>query len=293
MIVFFATFVSLSFAQPDLQTLGPDSPQRALFQKTLTELQSVALPEGVEGVIKSLSQPVTFSFECAQGDPVSRVSVSVTTTLKAWDPAAIEVQASGRGTGEESGAYLWNGTIRTRTGARTSEKEMAFSNALLFDPKALAEPQGPLDELSNQTLVYHELLHGQLLLNEMKREDWREEACKESSSNLNAADADHARIPKLEQRLAQTLAQRAPNVFALDVPPQGASRQGEFSVTLGSIANLLGDSRSFSVSFLFDMGSNIRRGETEVALEDGKVVVKGNLDDPSQPGFVLLMLEPG
>ena len=229
------TLASFGFAQPDLQTLGSNSPQRALFQKTLTELQSVALPEGVEGVVESLSQPVTFSFDCAQGDPVSRVSVSVTTTLKAWDPAAVEAQASGRGTGEESGAYLWDGVIRTRTGAQMSEKEMVFSNALLFDPKALTEPQGPLNELSNQTLVYHELLHGQLLLNEMKREDWREEACKSDSPNLSAADADHARIPKLEQRLAQTLAARAPNVFALNVPPQGASRQGEFSVTLGSV----------------------------------------------------------
>ncbi len=286
------TLASFGFAQPDLQTLGSSSPQRALFQKTLAELQSVALPEGVEGVVKSLSQPVTFSFECAQGDPVARVSVSVTTTLKAWDPAAVEAQASGRGTGGESGAYLWDGAIRTRTGAQTSEKEMVFSNALLFDPKALAEPQGPLGELSNQTLVYHELLHGQLLLNAMKREDWRASACKRNSPDLSAADANHERIPKLEQRLAQTLAARAPNMFALDVPPQGANRQGRFSVTLGSVTELLGDSRSFSVSFLFDTGSNIQQGKTEVALEDGKVVVTGNLSDPARAGFVLLGLEP-
>ena len=291
--IFFTTFVSLGFAQPDLQTLEPNSPQRALFQKTLTELQSVALPEGVGDVVKSLSQPVTFSFGCAQGDPVARVSVSVTTTLKAWDPAAIEAQAWGRGTGEESGAYLWNGAISTRTGAQTSEKKMEFSNALLFDPRALTEPQGPLGELSNQTLLYHELLHGQLLLDAMKRADWRESACKNSSPDLSAADANHGRIPELEQRLAETLAARAPNVFALNVPPQGASRQGEFSVTLDSVTQILGDSRSFSVSFLFDTGSNIQRGETEVALDDGQVVVKGKLVNPARAGFVLLELELG
>ena len=290
-IIFFTTFVSLGFAQPDLQTLGPNSPQRALFQKTLTELQRVALPEGVGDVVKSLSQPVTFSFDCARGDPVARVSVSVTTTLKAWDPAAIEAQAWGRGTGEESGAYLWNGAITTRTSAQTSEKEMDFSNALLFDPRALTEPQGPLGELSNQTLLYHELLHGQLLLDAMKRADWRKSACKENSPDLSAADANHERIPGLEQRLAQTLAQRAPNVFALNVPPQGSSRQGAFSVTLGSVTKLLGDSRSFTVSFLFETDSNIQQGETEIALDGGKVVVKGTLVDPARAGFVLVELE--
>ena len=291
-IIFFTTFVSLGFAQPDLQTLEPNSPQRALFQKTLTELQSVALPEGVGDVVKSLSQPVTFSFDCARGDPVARVSVSVTTTLKAWDPAAIEAQAWGRGTGEESGAYLWNGAITTRTSAQTSEKEMDFSNALLFDPRALTEPQGPLNKLSNQTLLYHELLHGQLLLNTMKKANWREGACKNSSPDLSAADANHERIPGLEQRLAQTLAARAPNVFALNVPPQGSSRQGAFSVTLGSVTKLLGDSRAFTVSFLFETDSNIQQGETEIALDGGKVVVTGNLIDPARAGFVLVELEP-
>ncbi len=281
--------VSLSSAQPDLRTLEPESPQRALFEKTLAELREVALPEGVGEVVQSLSEPLTFSFECPQGSAVDHVAVTITTTLKAWDPAAVEASAS-EGRGSESGAYLWNGFIRTGN----NETTMEFSNALLFDPRALAEPEGPLDALSNQTLVYHELLHGQLLINAMKRSgDWRESACAGDGPNLDAADADHARIPALEQTLAQTLAENAQDVFALAVSPEEADEEGNFSVALGSAEVLLGGSRSVGVRFLFDTGSNVLGDEAEVALEGGELVVKGKLADPARAGFVLLELEPG
>ena len=270
--ILFAGLVSLGFAQSDLQTLGPNSPQRALFQKTLTELQECGAAGG-RGRCgqESFAEPVTFSFDCAQGDPVARVSVSVTTTLKAWDPRGHRSAGVGGGGRVRSRGLICGTAPLAPAGAhRRVRKRWTFPTRSFSTPGALAEPQGPLDELFNQTLLYHELLHGQLLLDAMKKDDWRESACKESSPDLSAADANHERIPGLEQRLAQTLAARAPNVFALNVPPQGASRQGEFSVTLGSAAQLLGDSRSFSVSFLFDTGSNIQRGETEVALDGGK-----------------------
>ena len=286
----FSGFVFLGFAQPELQTLEPQSPQRALIEKTLAELQEVALPEGVGDVVESLSQPVTFSFECPQGSAVGRVSVSVTTTLKAWDPAALRAQGSEGSAGRESGAYLWNGFIRTGNGETTME----FSNALLFDPRAFKEPQGPLGALTNQTLLYHELLHGQLLINAAQRDaSWRENACAGEGPDLEAADANHEHIPALEQTLAQTLAENAPDVFALSISPEEADAHGNFSVALGPAAELLGGSRSFSVSFLFDTGSNVQQDETEVAFEGGEVVVTGRLADPARSGFMLLALEPG
>ena len=290
MAVLFILLTFPGFAQPELQTLAPESPQRALVQETLAELQQAALPEGVGDVVRSLSQPVTFSFACPQGSAVERVSVTVTTTLKAWDPAAVRAQGSEGTAGRESGAYLWNGLIRTHNNVTTME----FSNALLFDPAAFKEPQGPLDALANQTLVYHELLHGQLLINAVKRDaSWRESACAGEGPDLGAADANHESIPALEQALAQTLAENAPDVFALSVSPEEADAHGNFSVALGPAAELLGGSRSFSVSFLFDVDSNIREDETEVAFEGGEVVVTGRLADPARAGFVLLALEPG
>ena len=163
---------------------------------------------------------------------MERVSVTITTTLKAWDPAALRAQGSEQaGAGRESGAYLWNGFIRTGK----DETTMEFSNALLFDPRAFKKPQGQLGALANQTLLYHELLHGQLLINAMKRDaSWRENVCAGEGPDLGAADANHEHIPALEQTLARTLAENAPDVFALSISPEEADARGEFFDSFGS-----------------------------------------------------------
>ena len=276
----FLLLLSLASAQP-----APESTQQT-FEYVLTDLQQLSLPTDVSEVVRSLSQPLNLSISCPQGSAVQTVSVTVTTTLQRWD-AALQAQAS-----DPTGIYLWRGQVQTGP----QEKTITFDNALAFDPAALigtdtSEPS-PLDALTNQTLVYHELLHGQLLIDAMQNsEAWRESVCACNGPNLAPSDADHSEIPNLEQALATRLAEGTPTLFALRIDP-GEAEQGQFSVTLGPLDNLLSGSSGFRAAFRTSTSSNVRLEEVRAALEGGNVVIRGALRDPSKTGFLLVQLEP-
>ncbi len=264
---------------------APESTKQT-FERVLADLQQLPLPADVSEVIGSLSQPINLSVRCPRGSAVETVSITITTSLQRWD-GALQAQSSDR-----AGVYLWRGSVRTGP----QEKTITFDNVLAFDPAALSETdtsaQSPLDVLTNRTLVYHELLHGQLLIGAVQNSKvWRESVCACNGPDLAPSDADHSEIPELEQALATSLAERTPNLFALHVAPEEA-QQGQFSVTLGSLDNLLSGSSGFRAAFRTSTGSNVRLGEVRAALEDGDVIVRGALRNPSEAGFLLVQLQP-
>ena len=144
-IVFTALFIfTASITTAQTAPLGPNNPQRNLFESNLNKLQNATLPTEVNEIVGTLSQPLEMSFTCAQGSPVERVSISVTTTLRAWNPT-LQNQA-----GDRAGVYLWNGRVQTGP----QEKAMTFDNTLAFDPNFFTEAQTPLQALTDETLVY-------------------------------------------------------------------------------------------------------------------------------------------
>ena len=252
----------------------------------LSDLQRLPLPADVSEVVRSLSQPLNLSINCPQGSALQTVSITVTTTLQQWD-SALQAQSSDR-----AGVYLWRGSVRTGP----QEKTITFDNVLAFDPATLTGTDSgalsPLDTLTDRTLVYHELLHGQLLIDAMQSsEAWREGVCAGGGPDLTPSDADHSEIPRLEQTLATRLAERTLNLFALRITPEEA-QQGQFSVTLGPLDDLLSGSSGFRAAFRTSTGSNVRLGEVRAALEGGDVIVRGALRDPSEAGFLLVQLQP-
>ena len=264
---------------------APESTQQT-FERVRSDLQRLPLPADVSEVVRSLSQPLNLSINCPQGSAVQTVSITVTTTLQQWD-SALQAQSSDR-----AGVYLWRGSVRTGP----QEKTITFDNVLAFDPAALTGTDSgalsPLDTLTDRTLVYHELLHGQLLIDAMQSsEAWREGVCAGGGPDLTPSDADHSEIPRLEQTLATRLAERTPNLFALRITPEEA-QQGRFSVTLGPLDDLLSGSSGFRAAFRTSTGSNVRLGEVRAALEGGNVIVRGALRDPSEAGFLLVQLQP-
>ena len=259
--------------------LGPNNPQRNLFESNLNKLQNVTLPTEVNEIVGTLSQPLEMSFSCAQGSPVERVSISITTTLRAWNPA-LQNQA-----GDRAGVYLWNGRVQTGP----QEKMMTFDNTLAFDPSFFTQAQSPLQALTDETLVYHELLHGQLLVNAMKTSSWRENVCACNGPNLAPSDSDHTEIPGLEQTLAEQIAADEPSLFALNIAPQNGQ---SFSKTLGAADSLLGGGRAFRATFHTSTGSNVQVNSLQVGLENDEVIVRGQLDNPAEAGFVVVQLQP-
>ena len=289
MSLMFILLLGSASAQPT-----PES-TRQTFERVLSDLQRLPLPADVSEVVRSLSQPLDLSLGCPPGSAVERVSITITTTLGRWD-GALRAQAN-----DPSGIYLWRGRVRTGS----QEKTMTFDNVLAFDPAALtgtraeastsgaeSGTRSPLDALTDRTLVYHELLHGQLLIDAMQNSRaWRESVCACNGPDLAPSDAEHSEIPRLEQALATRLAERTPNLFALRIEP-GEAPRGQFSVTLGSLDDLLGGSSGFRAAFRTSTGSNVRLGEVSAALEDGVVVVRGALRGPSEAGFLLVHLQP-
>ena len=68
----------------------------------------------------------------------------------------------------------------------------------MFDSSLVGDDENspPIGPMANEGLMYHEFLHGQLLLNAMDTEPWKQKVC-QCTFDIAPADSAHAVIPGL------------------------------------------------------------------------------------------------
>ena len=261
---------------------GPPT-QEEIFGAKLTRLtaNATSMPIPVNDVIDSLNKTVSKSFNCSGGSSVTKVMVNIATTVKDWDPK--EAEKVKNETGETPvGIYGWDASWQVVGGVKT----INATNWVMLDPNVTIpeENNPPLGPLADEGLLYHELLHGQLLINAMNTSAWQAEACN-CTFNLTPADASHVVIyPAVNSYLTN----RAPtmNVRVIEPTAKQADKDGNFTIDLGPT-----DKTEWSYYILEPSGgSNVQ--DIDVNVVNGTIRVTGKLIDKTKPGKFYIRIDP-
>lgn len=185
---------------PELPLKAPTPAERRMFSSLEERLDGVKglLPRPVDDALASFRSSTAFTLDC-EGSPVT---VSVRTRLRSWRKGL-----------PENGVYRWNWSEkRDESGGGTvvCDNEMALDT-----PTLTAAEKSGRDDRKKAALVlfYHELLHGQLLIDAIRGDDeWKALLCltdrtpEEEVRLLAPSDLDeHRVIPSLEEGLRSAL----------------------------------------------------------------------------------------
>ncbi|VVB92774.1 Uncharacterised protein [uncultured archaeon] len=282
-LLIFSTIVLPVFAQFPDGTQPPTQDEQGIFHDKLNRLMgnSSSMPIDVSDVINSFSGNVTKSFNCPPGSRVNSVTIITTTTLVGWNSSLAEPNSAG--------TYYWNLERWTIAGGR---KNVIFHNWVMLDPNVTSrdEADPPLGTLADEGLLYHELLHGQLLINAMNSADWQRKACN-CTESLQPADKNHTTITPAVNAYFDNRTRGIANVTIVQPQPGQADANGNFSIDLGHTNKI----PPFNVSAREpEGGSNVDIENITVDVDEqtGHIIVRGKLINTSRAGKFYIRIDP-
>jgi len=137
----------------------------------------------INDVKRSLSEPIKIFFSCRamKDKEVESVSIDVSTQFFGFDERLAEQHREGM----LGGMYIWDCKAVKDSYTLTIE----CTNLLMLNPNFMVREETEKDEkkviaiAENEMILYHELLHGQLMMNAMKDSSdslgWRADTCRE------------------------------------------------------------------------------------------------------------------
>jgi hypothetical protein len=164
----------------------PSDSDRVWMDRLLRRLlsNSEGMPIPVTNTLNSLDRTLDWTFDCPTGAKLKRVQVLVSTEHVAWDPHLAGSHGS-------AGTYYWGVRMFSLGGVAT----ITADNWLMLDPKSLEyeAKKGAGGTVVNEGLLYHELLHGELMILAMNSPRWKRKACN-LELDLRRNDQDHEHI---------------------------------------------------------------------------------------------------
>ena len=194
--------ISLLFAN-FIPTFGddyipPTTQEQQLYKKLLTEFEKLNVEKkDVSEILGTFEKPLIISFPCNSTDLNDLVVSVVKTKLARFDET--QTHEGGVITG---GTYTWMCTVTTTEGKIT----MDCDNELKINSDYLTqdvERDPRIKKIENQIMIYHELLHGQLMIDAItSSEKWRNDTCNKPSEgkiDYSYSDKTHKIINPLQQ----------------------------------------------------------------------------------------------
>ncbi len=166
--VAYASAPTTSFALSQ-QTRYPSEREQQIFGSILHRLQrnAPAMPIAINEALRSLEEPVSKTFSCPVESAVESVDVRIETRHVSWDDRlAVE---------HSMGTYYWN----VEMVSDSKRVEITARNWVMIDPHStgIREAAFMTGAVTNEALLYHEMLHGQLLISAMETAAWQHAAC--------------------------------------------------------------------------------------------------------------------
>ncbi|MFT4571376.1 MAG: hypothetical protein ACI8TX_002484 [Hyphomicrobiaceae bacterium] len=176
--------VSAQAGRPD--TRPPSRAERQWIAKLKVGLQrsAASMPIPVTNTLESLERTLAWGFDCPVGTRLKRVNMLVSTEHVSWDPRLAGRHGS-------AGTYYWGVRLYSMSGVAT----LTADNWVMLNPASLEYEagKGKGGEAINEGLLYHELLHGELLILTTSTSAWKRKACN-LELDLDRNDGDHRDI---------------------------------------------------------------------------------------------------
>jgi hypothetical protein len=172
---------------------------------------------------------------------------------------------------------------------------MDCDNTLKLNPDVI-NPNEKKDsrsqEVDNLVIIYHELLHGQLMLDAISSsQEWRNDVCNKTPSDkidYSYSDKQHIVIDPIQEEFARKLVSKKGGVFFLEEISPTETQNGEFTKKITSrfehiqLANL-----AIKVTY-----RGINTNELTVTFPQDDITISGNLKDKTKSGRVWLYAFP-
>jgi hypothetical protein len=254
----------------------PSSQERDLFNSLLSQFEKLDVPiKDVTDTIETFQKPFIVSFPCKDNDTNNFVVAVVTTKLAKFDQNIVHQDLV------TGGVYTWNCFITTQEGKITIQ----CNNELRLNPQLLSNGTGMdprIHQIENLVILYHELLHGQLMIDAIKSSSvWRQEICNKpvnGTIDYSFADPTHKNIGPLQTLFAEELVGLdGGKMITKEITPQ-ETQNGTFSISVLHLTDYPQFANGAEVNL---RGSNM--ANTKFSSVGSAVYLQGNLVNQTEP----------
>jgi hypothetical protein len=276
--LFLTSFVSVyaTYEPPTIQ-------EQTLFNQLLAQLEKTTVPKkDVTDVIQTFQSPLIISFSCNANDTNNFVVSVITTRLAKFDENNSHQDVVTGGT------YTWNCLVTTEA----SKVTLQCNNELRLNPEILLSETGVnpvVHQVENQVVLYHELLHGQLMIDAIKSPGtWRHEICNmtpQQTVDYSYADPDHKIINPLQTQFASELMEaQGGEVITKNVLPND-TQNGRFAIKVFNI----NDYPQFATRGEVTLRA-VNINDTKFGSFNNTVLLEGTLINKTESGIAWLYL---
>ena len=284
-ILLIIALVSGSFNTFDDSFDDPSISETKIFQNILDKFLKLDVDKkDVSGILKTFEKPFIKTFPCNPTD-VNELVVNV-----------IETRVGGFTVPEEietgvilGGTYTWQCKITT---GDENIITVDCDNAIKLNPNVINKQRKDprINEIEDVVIFYHELLHGQLMLDAItSSEKWRNDVCNKTPSDsidLSYSDKQHKVIGPLQTDFTKQLVSKNNGVFLNEVINSNESENGNFSKNIINRLDLPENlSNEIRVTY---RTTNI--AEPSVTFPGNEINISGKLEDESKSGTVWLYI---
>ena len=288
LFIFLVPLVSGSIDTFDKNFVEPSIEEKRMFNNLLSEFLKLDIErEDVSGILETFEKPQIVTFPCDLED-VNQLVVNVVETRH----AGFTVPETHEGSFIVGGTYSWQCKITTSSKGIIT---MDCDNTIKLNPDVI-NPTEKRDirsqEVDNLVIIYHELLHGQLMLDAISSsQEWRDDVCNktpEDKIDYSYSDKKHIVIDPLQEDFADKLVKKKGGVFFLEKIPPSETQNGQFSK---KITNRF-DHPQLANSGVKVTYRGINTNELAVTFPQGDITITGALKDNSETASVWLYAFP-
>jgi len=279
------TLVSGSFNTFDDSFDVPSISETKIFQNILDKFLKLDVDKkDVSGILKTFEKPFIKTFPCNPTD-VNELVVNVVETRVGGFTVPDEI---------ETGVIL-GGTYTWQCKITTSDENVITvdcDNSIKLNPDVInTQRKDPrINEIEDVVIFYHELLHGQLMLDAItSSEKWRNDVCNKTPSDsidLSYSDKQHKVIGPVQTDFTKQLVSKNNGFFLNEVINSDESKNGEFSKNIINRLDLPEHlNNEIRVTY---RTTNI--AEPSVTFPGNEINISGKLEDKSKSGTVWLYI---
>ena len=288
LIVSLIPLVSGSIDSFDNEFVEPSIAEQKMFKNLLDDFLKLDIDrEDVSGILSTFEKPQIVTFPCNVED-VNNLVVNVIETRH----AGFTIPEDHEGNVVLGGTYSWQCKITTSSKGIIT---MDCDNILKLNPDVIVpnENKDPRShEIDNLIIIYHELLHGQLMLDAISSsQEWRNDVCNKTTEDkidYSYSDKQHIVIDPLQEKFADQLVSKKDGVFFLEEISPGETQNGEFSKKITSRF----DHIQLAYSGIKVTYRGINTNDLTVTFPNDDVTISGTLNDETKPGKIWLYAFP-
>jgi hypothetical protein len=284
LLLILGSLASGSLDSFDEAFVDPSIEEQNMFKNLLNKFLKLDINRvDVSEILDTFEKPQIVTFPCDIEDANDLV-VNVIETRQSGFTVPLE----------HEGGVIVGGTYSWQCKITTSSKgiiTMDCDNTIKLNPDVInpIEEKDPRSqEIDNLVILYHELLHGQLMLDAItSSEEWRDDVCNklpDDKVDYSYSDKQHIVINPLQSDFASQLVNQNNGVFFLEEINPSETDNGSFSKMIG---NRL-DNPALANSGIKVTYRGINTDKLEVTFPENDIAISGNLKDNTKDGIIWL-----